>query len=367
MIVVDGLVKRFGRTVAVDHLSFTAAPGRVTGFLGPNGSGKSTTMRCMLGLDRADAGSASFGGRPFARLERPLTEVAALLDAAYVHPGRSGRDHLRWMARSSGLPATRVDEVLELVGMSQPARQRVRSYSLGMRQRLGLAGVLLGDPHTVLLDEPANGLDPEGIRWIRDVLVHLASEGRTVLVSSHLLSEMALMAHDLVVIGRGRLVAQCSVGEFVAQHTTSWVRVRSPQLDRLADLLRAAGGRVEVNQRPGELPGADVHGVAAEAVGELAARESLVLHELSVRTQSLEEAFLAATATEQEYRGSAPAAPSPSSSPAPVGPPASPLPPPPPAPPPAPPSPAPLSPAPPTPPPGPPPPPPASPDRGSQP
>lgn len=306
MIVVDGLVKRFGRTVAVDHLSFTAAPGRVTGFLGPNGSGKSTIMRCMLGLDRSDAGEVRFDDRPYRRLGRPITEVGALLDAAYVHPGRTGRDHLRWMARSSGVPATRVDEVLELVGMTEPARQRVRGYSLGMRQRLGLAGVLLGDPHTVLLDEPANGLDPEGIRWIRDVLVHLAREGRTVLVSSHLLSEMALMAHDLVVIGRGRLVAQCSVHEFVAQHTTSWVRVRSPELDRLVDLVRAAGGRVEVTRPPGEAPGADVHDVTAEAVGELAAREMIVLHELSVRTQSLEEAFLAATASEQEYRGVGP-------------------------------------------------------------
>jgi ABC-2 type transport system ATP-binding protein len=203
VIEVTDLTKRFGARVAVDNLSFSASPGRVTGFLGPNGSGKSTTMRCMLGLDRPQAGFTRFSGRRFTEIVRPLTEIAALLDAGYVHPGRSGRDHLRWLAASNGLGMNRVDDVLQMVGMTQVAKQKVRGYSLGMRQRLGLAGVLLGDPHTVILDEPGNGLDPEGIKWVRDVLGYLAGDGRTVLVSSHLLSEMQLMAHDLVVIGQG--------------------------------------------------------------------------------------------------------------------------------------------------------------------
>ena len=307
MIVVEELVKRFGSTVAVDHLSFTVTPGRVTGFLGPNGSGKSTTMRCMLGLDRADAGRTRFGDQPYRTLDRPLTSVGSLLDAGYVHPGRSGRDHLRWMAVSNGLSTARVDEALGLVGLTEVARRRVRGYSLGMRQRLGLAGVLLGDPHTVLLDEPANGLDPEGIRWIRDVLVHLAGEGRTVLVSSHLLSEMALMAHDLVVIGRGRLVEQCSVSDFIARHTNRWVHVRSPDLPVLVEHLHRRGAKVRFTSAPGEAvpgdaPGADVFGLAPETVGETAAEHAIVLHELSVRSESLEDAFLAATAAAQEFR-----------------------------------------------------------------
>lgn len=307
MIVVEELVKRFGPTVAVDHLSFTVTPGRVTGFLGPNGSGKSTTMRCMLGLDRADGGRTRFGDQPYRALDRPLTCVGSLLDAGYVHPGRTGRDHLRWMAVSNGLPTARVDEMLGLVGLAEVARRRVRGYSLGMRQRLGLAGVLLGDPHTVLLDEPANGLDPEGIRWIRDVLVHLAGEGRTVLVSSHLLSEMALMAHDLVVIGRGRLVEQCPVSEFIARHTNRWVHVRSPDLTALVEHLHRRGGKVRVTGGagegpPGDGPGADVFGLSAETVGETAAEHGIVLHELSQRSESLEDAFLAATAAAQEFR-----------------------------------------------------------------
>jgi ABC-2 type transport system ATP-binding protein len=305
MIVVDGLVKRFGSTVAVDHLSFTVAPGRVTGFLGPNGSGKSTTMRCMLGLDRADGGRSSFGGVSYGELTRPLNQVGALLDAGYVHPGRTGRNHLRWLAASNGIGTSRVDEVLALVGLSDVARRRVRGYSLGMRQRLGLAGVLLGDPHTVMLDEPANGLDPEGIRWIRDVLVHLAGEGRTVLVSSHLLSEMALMAHDLVVIGRGRLIEQCSVTDFVDRHATRWVHLRSPDLSRLSELLVARGADVRASDVAGADPAAQVFGVGPEVIGELAAEHRLVLHELSVRTESLEDAFLAATAGDQEYRAQA--------------------------------------------------------------
>ena len=298
MITVDNLTKRFGAKVAVDHLGFEVRPGVVTGFLGPNGSGKSTSMRCMLGLDRPETGTTSFDGRPYAALQRPLHEVGALLDAGYVHPGRSGRNHLRWLAASNGIAKRRVDEVLELVGLSAVAGARVRSYSLGMRQRLGLASVLLGDPHTIILDEPANGLDPEGIRWIRDVLTHLAGGGRTVLVSSHQLSEMALMANDLVVIGQGRLIEQSTVAEFVDRYAERWVRVQSPTVGALEAPLQALGARVEA------LNGTTlhVHGVDCQQVGEVAAAQQLVLHELSPQTGSLEDAFLKATAAAQEFR-----------------------------------------------------------------
>ncbi|NND73848.1 MAG: ATP-binding cassette domain-containing protein [Ilumatobacter sp.] len=314
MIEVRNVTKRFGSVVAVDDLSFDARPGRVTGFLGPNGSGKSTTMRCMLGLDRANAGSASFAGRSYTSIVNPLFEVGSLLDAGFVHPGRSGRNHLRWMAMSNGIAASRVDETLELVGLTDAADRRVKAYSLGMRQRLGLAGVLLGDPGTVVLDEPANGLDPEGIRWIRDVLTHLARGGRTVLVSSHLLAEIALMADDLVVIGRGRLIEQCSVDEFVDRHSTKWVRVGSPQLDAIAVAATAVGARVE--RVDGQV--ADIHGITAAAVGEIAARDAIVLHELTTRSESLEDAFLRATAGAQEFASEAP---SPVASSAPLPPP----------------------------------------------
>lgn len=304
MITVTGLTKTFGSMRAVDDLSFVAQPGRVTGFLGPNGSGKSTTMRCMLGLDRPDGGHATFQGKPFVSFAKPLHEVGALLDAGYVHPGRSGRNHLRWLAAANGLPTKRVQEVLDLVGLGPVAGRRVRTYSLGMRQRLGLAGVLLGDPHTIILDEPGNGLDPEGIRWIRDVLTHLAGQGRTVFVSSHLLSEMALMATDLVVIGRGRLLEQCTVAEFVARWGDHWVRVRSPRAADLARALASAGAHVSGSD--GQL---EVRGWSIEDIGELAARESLTLHELSLQSGSLEDAFLKATAHTQEYRSAAPGVP----------------------------------------------------------
>ncbi len=299
MITVADLSKRFGRTTAVDHLSFDVRPGTVTGFLGPNGSGKSTTMRCMLGLDRPDTGGASFDGRAYRELSSPLHEVGALLDAGYVHPGRSGRNHLRWLAASNGLPRARVNEVLELVGLTSVGGRRVRTYSLGMRQRLGLAGVLLGDPHTVVLDEPANGLDPEGIRWIRDVLVHLASQGRTVLVSSHLLSEMAQMANDLVVIGQGRLIEQCSVSEFVERHAERWVRVTSPGIVALVQAATSQGAQASMI----DPCTAELRGISTVEVGELAARTGIVLHELSPQTGSLEDAFLQATATSQEFAG----------------------------------------------------------------
>jgi ABC-2 type transport system ATP-binding protein len=301
MIQVNGLTKRFGRKVAVANLSFDVQPGRVTGFLGPNGSGKSTTMRCMLGLDRADTGGALFDGNTYASMSSPLREVGALLDAGYVHPGRSARNHLRWLAASNGLRKARVDEVLETVGLTSVATKRLRTFSLGMRQRLGLAGVLLGEPHTVILDEPANGLDPEGIRWIRDVLLHLAGQGKTVLVSSHLLSEMALMASSLIVIGQGQLIEQCSVDDFVARYGDHWVKVRSPRVANLVEPLRA-GGAVVAYADDNTI---EVRGATAVDVGELAGRYSVVLHELSPQTGSLEDAFLKATASVQEYQAGA--------------------------------------------------------------
>jgi len=298
MLSVANLTKRFGSKVAVDHLSFDVRPGVVTGFLGPNGSGKSTTMRCMLGLDRPESGNASFDGRTYRDLRQPLHEVGALLDAGYVHPGRSGRNHLRWLAASNGIARRRVDEVLELVGLATVAGARTRTYSLGMRQRLGLASVLLGDPQTVILDEPANGLDPEGVRWIRDVLTHLAGQGRTVLVSSHQLAEVALMANDLVVIGQGRLIEQSTVSDFIDRHADRWVRVQGPAIAALQPSLTAHGAKVE------QIDGTTLHvrGIACSVVGEMAAAGQLVLHELSPQTGSLEDAFLKATAGAQEYR-----------------------------------------------------------------
>ena len=298
MIRVDGMTKRFGSKTAVDHLSFDVRPGVVTGFLGPNGSGKSTTMRCMLDLDRADSGTATFDGRPFRDLHRPLHEVAALLDAGYVHPGRSGRNHLRWLAATNGIGMTRVNTVLEQVGLTVAADARLRSYSLGMRQRLGIAAVLLGDPQTIILDEPANGLDPEGIRWIRDTLSWLAGQGRTVLVSSHQLSEMALIAHDLVVIGQGQLIEQSTVADFVAQHADTWVRVQSPTVTALLPHLSSLGAEV-TTIGPTTV---DVRGTTSATIGELAAHHGVVLHELATQTGSLEDAFLKATAGTVEYR-----------------------------------------------------------------
>ncbi len=323
MIEVRNITKRFGSVTAVDDLSFDVHPGRVTGFLGPNGSGKSTTMRCMLGLDNAQGGEARFGGRRFVEFAKPLHEVGALLDAGYVHPGRTGRNHLRWMAMSNGIERSRVDSVLETVGLTEAANRRVKGYSLGMRQRLGLASVLLGDPHTIILDEPANGLDPEGIRWIRDVLKGLAGEGRAVLVSSHLLSEMALMATDLVVIGQGRLVQQGTVAEFADVHSDSWVRIKSPDLARLVDVVQSAGGVASPMDPNQPLGGAIVRQISVERVGEIAATNGIVLHELAIEQSSLEDAFLRATASVQEYRSTdiTHAAPPPTPTQAPPGPP----------------------------------------------
>ncbi len=301
MIQADGLVKRYGTRVAVDHLSFTVEPGFVTGFLGPNGSGKSTTMRLLLGLDRPDEGSSTFGGRPYRALSRPLTEVGALLDAAYVHPTRSGRAHLAALAASNGLANARVDEVLAMVGLSDVGAKRVGTYSLGMKQRLGIAAAMLGDPHTLLFDEPANGLDPEGVRWIREFLAYLAHQGRTVFVSSHVLSEMSLMADRLVVIGQGRLMAQSDVESFVARFTRTSVKVSSPNLATLSQVLTAAGARVEFSG-PCD---AVVYDLSAAAIGQAAADAGVALHQLADQSGSLEDAYLELTNASVEYRGGA--------------------------------------------------------------
>lgn len=297
MLEVRHLTKRFGAVLAVNDLSFDVREGRVTGFLGPNGSGKSTTMRIMLQLDRPQSGTATFSGRSYRELKHPLREVGALLDAGYVHPTRTASKHLRYLALSNSIPTRRVDEVLELVGLGEVADKRVGGFSLGMRQRLGLAGALLGDPGVLLFDEPVNGLDPEGILWVRTFMQRLASEGRTVLVSSHLLSEMALTANDLVVIGRGRLIRQGSVDEFLNQTAAGgWVEVRSPQAEALAALVEDSGGRVTRGQ--GSF---SASGVTAADVGELAAANGIVLHELSPKQVSLEEAFIEATRDAQQY------------------------------------------------------------------
>ena len=304
MIEARGLTKRYGATVAVDDLTFTVPPGRVTGFLGPNGSGKSTTMRLLLQLDRPNAGTATFSGQPYRSIAHPATEVGALLDAAYAHPSRSARNHLWAVAAASGLRRRRVEEVLAMVGLTEVARRPVAGFSLGMRQRLGLATALLGDPHTLILDEPANGLDPEGIQWIRQLLTYLAGQGRCVFVSSHLLSEMALMADHLVVIGQGRLIADSSVTDFVARYARTWVRVRSPRMAALGPALQREGASVTYDGPDS----AEVFGVTAPAVGDLAARLGIPLHELAPQSSSLEEAFLEGTKAAQQFRAGSPAA-----------------------------------------------------------
>jgi ABC-2 type transport system ATP-binding protein len=282
--------------LAVDNLSFTVQSGRVTGFLGPNGAGKSTTMRMILGLDSPTGGSVRIGGKRYRELHQPLRTVGALLDAKWVHPNRSARAHLRWLAKSNKLSPKRVDEALDLVGLTDVANRRAGGFSLGMSQRLGIAAALLGDPQVLLFDEPVNGLDPEGILWIRRFMHRLADEGRTVLVSSHLLSEMALTAQDLIVIGRGKLISQCTTEEFVAQATENTVRVRSPHLA----LLRSALGQLDVPVRD-EGESLVVSGMDIEKIGELAADKGVVLHELSPQRGSLEEAFIQLTGDAVEY------------------------------------------------------------------
>ena len=293
------LVKTYGKKVAVDHLSFDVEPGRVTGFLGPNGSGKSTTMRLLLGLDRPTSGQALVAGRPYAELRNPLHDVGAVLEAKQVHPGRTGRNHLRWVAAYNRIPRRRVEEVLALVGMTGAAHRRAGQYSLGMLQRLGIAGALLGDPGILLFDEPVNGLDPDGIVWIRTMMKSLAAQGRTIFVSSHLLSEMSLTADHLVVIGRGRLITQTSTQDFIRSSSLNRTRVRSPQLDQLAELVREAGMPAEQDADGALL----VDGVETDAVGELAARNGITLHELSPQRASLEEAFMELTKDAVEYAG----------------------------------------------------------------
>ena len=293
------LVKTYGSKVAVDHLSFEVEPGRVTGFLGPNGSGKSTTMRLLLGLDRPTSGQALVAGRPYAELRHPLHDVGAVLEAKQVHPGRTGRNHLRWVAAYNRISRRRVEEVLALVGMTDAAHRRAGQYSLGMLQRLGIAGALLGDPGILLFDEPVNGLDPDGIVWIRTMMKSLAAQGRTIFVSSHLLSEMSLTADHLVVIGRGRLITQTSTQDFIRSSSLNRTRVRSPQLDQLAELVREAGMTSERDADGALL----VDGVETDAVGELAARNGITLHELSPQRASLEEAFMELTKDAVEYAG----------------------------------------------------------------
>jgi ABC-2 type transport system ATP-binding protein len=292
-----GLSKRYGRTVAVDGLSFVVAPGRVTGFVGPNGAGKTTTMRMILGLARPDAGEVLVGGRRYRELPAPLCEVGALLDAAATHPGRRSRSHLLWLARSNRLPKRRVDEVLDLVGLSEVARKRTGGFSLGMAQRLGIASAMLGDPPVLMLDEPINGLDPDGIRWIRAFLRSLAGEGRAVFVSSHLMGELEGIADELIVIGRGRLIAQTTVSELLASRSDGRVHVRTPQVTEVMNALAAVGATVTST-------GSDtlvVAGLDPERIAALVAQHGLRLHELYRERASLEDAFMDLTRDALEY------------------------------------------------------------------
>lgn len=305
MIEADALVKRYGGVTAVDGLSFTAPSGSVTGFLGPNGAGKSTTMRMVLGLDAPTAGSVTVNGRPYTGYRRPLREVGALLDARAVAGGRSARDHLMWLALSNGIPRSRVDEVLGQVGLSSAARDNVGGFSLGMAQRLGIAAALLGDPPVLMFDEPVNGLDPDGVAWIRTLLKSLAGEGRTVFLSSHLMSEMALTADRLVIIGRGRLIAETTVADLLAAGGGNHIRVRSAEADDLARLLTDRGAAV-AREPDGALR---VTGATADEIGDLARARGLGLLELSPQQMSLEQRYMELTRDAAEYRSgdSAPA------------------------------------------------------------
>ena len=291
MIEVENLSKRFGKTQAVAGLSFRVEPGTITGFLGPNGAGKSTTLRSILALVHPDAGRTTVLGMPYRELDRPLHRVGAVLEASEVHPGRTGRNHLRVLATAAGVPLSRVDEVLSLVELTAGAKRRVKGYSLGMRQRLGLAAALLGDPEVLVLDEPANGLDPAGIRWLRDLLRALAAEGRTILVSSHVLAEVAQTVDRVVIIHRGRLIQQASIAEVLAG-AEGGTRVRSPDAGRLRELLEREG--VAVNEGDGVL----LVDLPPERVGEIAAQHGVVLHELAVERATLEEVFLELTGGE---------------------------------------------------------------------
>jgi ABC-2 type transport system ATP-binding protein len=298
-----GLTKRYGSRTAVDDLSFTVTSGRVTGFLGPNGAGKSTTMRLLLGLDRPDSGGAMICGKPYRDLRYPLRVAGALLEAQATHKGRSARNHLLCLAQSQDISEYRVDEVITMTGLGGAAHARAGSLSLGMAQRLGIAAALLGDPPVLLLDEPVNGLDPEGVLWIRNLMRLLASQGRAVLVSSHLMNEMAVTADHLIVIGRGRLLADCPAAEFVERHSQRQVLVKAPDAPRLAELATADGGQALLGG-PGTLT---VTGLPAPRIAELAARAGIAIHELTPQQATLEQAFLELTADSQEFAGAAPA------------------------------------------------------------
>ena len=301
MIEAHSMTKRYGEKVAVDDLSFTVRPGIVTGFLGPNGAGKSTTMRLIIGLDSPTGGNVTVNGKAYRDHPAPLHEVGTLLEARAIHTGRSAYNHLLALAQTHGIGARRVDEVIDLVGLREVARKRVGGFSLGMGQRLGIAAALLGDPETLILDEPANGLDPEGIRWIRTLLRDLAAEGRTIFVSSHLMSEMSLMADQLIVVGRGRLIASTTVDDFIRQASSDVVRVRTPDPQRLAAAL--AGDKVTVisGKEQGVL---EVQGLRSDDIGDVAAAEGIALHELTPEQASLEEAFMRLTKDAVEYHAS---------------------------------------------------------------
>jgi ABC-2 type transport system ATP-binding protein len=300
MITAHSLTKRFGATTAVDNLTFEVPPGEVTGFLGPNGSGKSTTMRMIMGLDVPDSGTTLIGGKPYSELAWPLREVGGLLDAKAFHPSRTARNHLRWLALTNDIPLRRVDEVLDQVGLTSVAGRRAGKYSLGMGQRLGIAATLLGDPGVLLFDEPVNGLDPEGIRWVRHFLRGLAAEGRTVFVSSHLISEMSLTADRLIVIGRGRLIAETSVADFVTRCGPRAVKLVTPDQPRFLAALTASGATVAA----GDDGSLTVERLTASQIGDLAARDGLRVHELTPMAASLEDAFMELTQDEVEYRPS---------------------------------------------------------------
>jgi ABC-2 type transport system ATP-binding protein len=302
MIEARGLTKRYGDTLAVDDLSFSVAPGKITGFLGPNGAGKTTTMRMILGLDEPTSGTVTINGRPFTKAAQPMRQVGALLDAKALHGGRSAYNHLLCLAQSNNLPTKRVREALALVGLTDVAKKRTRGFSLGMGQRLGIAAALLGDPQILMFDEPVNGLDPEGILWIRNLMKALAAEGRTVFVSSHLMSEMENTADHLVVIGKGKLIADCTVSEFIAANSQVNVRVRTPQPEHLTRLVATAGGTVQDNGE-GVIV---VSGLEVSKVGDLAFDNDVRLHELSPVHASLEQAFMELTASSVEFHADVP-------------------------------------------------------------
>jgi ABC-2 type transport system ATP-binding protein len=302
MIEARGLTKRYGGTLAVDNLSFTVEPGKITGFLGPNGAGKTSTMRLILGLDRPTAGTVTVNGKPFGRLAGPMGQVGALVDAKALHGGRSAYHHLLCLAQTNNLPPRRVDEVLALVGLAEVARKRAKGFSLGMGQRLGIAAALLGNPRILMFDEPANGLDPEGILWIRNLMKALATDDRTVIVASHQMSEMENIADHLLVIGRGRLIADCTIDEFVAADSQRSVRVRTPQPEELTRLVEAVGGTVRDDGEGAVV----VAGLETSKIWDLAFENAVRLHELAPVHASLEQAFVELTAASVEFRADAP-------------------------------------------------------------